>query len=307
MKLVKEPKAKISVLGNNVFQHETAPHLPSLVGCFIAVGARGRGKSVALTNLLRMYKQTGSLQRLLVISPSFQSNVRLMLDLDVRPEDVFDDPDQAGLIEKVIQIVEEERDEFERYMRLKENYAKMMEQMKRGYVPDEVQLMEYFNPATNDFQMPKPRYECYLKGKPPHIALFCDDIMMSKTITDKALPKMMLRHRHLGALSGSKGGALGLSLFFAIQSWKAKSGMPRSIRNNSSAICIFKTRDAEEIKEIQQSWSGEVDGETFLKFYDIATKDNPHGFLFIDSKPKPNQPSGFRSGFDTYLVPDSVK
>ena len=49
-----------------------------------------------------MYKETGTLDRLLVISPSFNSNIKLMAKLDVKAEDVFDNPDEPGLITKIV-------------------------------------------------------------------------------------------------------------------------------------------------------------------------------------------------------------
>ena len=97
-----EPNAKIKLVSGSAFAIETAPHLPALHQCILATDRRGIGKSVAITSLLTMYKETGTLDRLLVISPSFNSNIKLMAKLDVKAEDVFDNPDEPGLITKIV-------------------------------------------------------------------------------------------------------------------------------------------------------------------------------------------------------------
>ena len=56
---VKEPEAKIQLVkGSTAFQTETAEHLPRLPIFCINCGKRGSGKTTAVSNLLRMYKET---------------------------------------------------------------------------------------------------------------------------------------------------------------------------------------------------------------------------------------------------------
>ena len=300
-----EPDAKIKLVSGSAFAIETAPHLPSLHQCVLATGRRGIGKSVAITSLLTMYKETGTLDRLLCISPSFNSNIKLMSKLDVRAEDVFDNPDEPGLISKIIRIVDEERDDYVRWLRLKANYDRIMKQMKAGFLPasDEYDdyLMSYFDMSTNSFRMPEPKYECYKQGRPPVLALYMDDCMCSKAFSDRKLASMVIKHRHLGQLP--TGGAVGLTLAFTIQSYKATAGLPKCIRNQATSICVFRTRDLSEVKAIQESFGGEVDEDAFYALYKEATEKSLHDFLFIDiGKLKPSQPSMFRRNFDEYLI-----
>ena len=300
-----EPNAKIKLVSGSAFAIETAPHLPALHQCILATGRRGIGKSVAITSLLTMYKETGTLDRLLVISPSFNSNIKLMAKLDVKAEDVFDNPDEPGLISKIINIVDGERDDFLRWKQLKVNFDRIMKQMKGGFLPasDEYDdyLMSYYDMATNSFRMPTPKYECYKEGRPPVLALFMDDCICSKAFSDRKLASMVIKHRHLGQLP--TGGAVGLTLAFTIQSYKAQNGLPKCVRNQATSICIFRTRDLSEVKSIQESFGGEVDEDTFYALYREATEGNLHDFLFIDiGKLKPNQASMFRRNFDEYLI-----
>ena len=310
MKLVlkEESKAKIKLLPGSAFAVKTADHLPKLHQCSILNGKRGSGKSVGATNLLRMYKESGTMDRILVVSPTFESNYRLMEDLDINPNDVFD-PDDAEVIEKIIKIVESERDEFTKYLHLKEHYAQFMKDIKSGIKSsDDAQddyLLSFFDVRNNIFQMPKPRYKCYdaTPPRPPVVSLFLDDCMSSKLFTNRKFPSMVMRHRHLAPFP--RGGAVGLSIFIAIQSYKSTSGLPKAIRNQATSICLFRTKDLSELKQIAESFSGEINPTLFLELYDFATKDSPHDFLFVDLHKKAEQPSMFRKNFDQYIIMES--
>ena len=52
-----EPKAKMKVVNGSAFAIETAPHLPKLHQACVVVAKRGGGKTTAVSNLLRMYKE----------------------------------------------------------------------------------------------------------------------------------------------------------------------------------------------------------------------------------------------------------
>ena len=299
-----EPDAKIQLVKGSAFQTDTANHLPKLPIMCIANGKRGSGKSTAITNLLRMYKETKTMDRILVISPTFNSNKKLMNKLEVKEEDVFIDPDEPGIIQKIVAIVDGERNDYMRWKHLKDNYDKIMKLIKTGLIPmDHIEyddyLMSYYDLANNTFRMPEPKYDCYKDGKPPVLALFIDDCLCSKLMTNRKFPNLIMRHRHLGDFP--QGGAVGLSILIAIQSYKAQSGLPKCIRNQATSICLFRTKDDSEKKQIAESFSGEIPIEKFMNLYDYATQE-PHDFMFVDLHKKPEQPSMFRRNFDTYLI-----
>jgi hypothetical protein len=301
------PEAKIKVVTGTAFQTETAPHLPKLPMMCLANGKRGSGKSTAVTNLLRMYKETGTMDRVLIISPTFNSNKKLMAQLDIKEEDVFSDPDEPGLIQKIIAVVEAERDEYLRYLHLRNHYQKIMKMIRTGQVPMNPEdfddyLMSYYDPVNNTFSMPKPKYPRYEQGKPPILALFIDDSMCSKLMTNRKFPALIMRHRHLGDFP--TGGAVGLSVFIALQTYKANSGVPKCVRNQATSICLFRSKDKSELKGVAESFSGEIETETFLELYEKATAESPHDFLFVDLHKKKEQPSMFRRNFDEYLIVD---
>ncbi len=62
---------------SKAFAIDTPPHLPNLAALVMFVAKRGSGKSVAMANLARMYKEHKSVQRIFYIGPTFHSNKEL--------------------------------------------------------------------------------------------------------------------------------------------------------------------------------------------------------------------------------------
>jgi len=260
---------------------------------------------VALSNLLRMYRETGTMERCIVISPTFFSNIKLMENLDIDIKDVLS-PDDDNVIQQLKDIVNGERDLYVAYQELKVKYKTFLKTMgNRQHEQsdiDEDLMLEFYDERNDTFRMPEPKYKCYnaTPPRPPILTCFIDDCLCSNMFTDRKFPALVTKHRHLGAIPG--GGAVGVSLFIAIQSYKATSGLPRVIRNQATSICLFRTKDRAELKQVSESFSGEVDPELFERLYDYATKDSPHDFLFVDLHKKESQPSMFRKNFDEYII-----
>ena len=301
----REPKAEIKIIKGDAFAIETAPHLPKLHQAQIIVARRGQFKTTAVSNQLRMYKETGTMDKIIIVSSTFKSNRAILEQLNIDPEDVYEDPDQPGLVQEIIDKVEALRDDFLRWRRLKAEYENVIKRMKQGYIPDDETLLSLYNTNTNTFELPRPTYECYKKGRPPVVAVVFDDVLGSKVLNDRSLISLTQRHRHIAPFSKQDNvpyNAVGVSLYFLVQSFKSQNGLNRSIRNQATSALIGRCKDAKELKDIAESFSGEIDPETFMKVHHEATKDSPHHFLLVDLHPKPNQPSGFRKNFDEYLI-----
>jgi len=89
---------------------ETDENQIKLATIVLAVAKKGFGKSYSLSNLLKWLK----FDRILVISPTFESNFTQFKHLNIRPEDVFD-PDDPNVIEKINAIGIKERDDLIEY------------------------------------------------------------------------------------------------------------------------------------------------------------------------------------------------
>ena len=162
MKTKDEPRAKLKLLKSSAFTIDTPEHLPKMHFNMLLCGRRGQGKSLAATNMLRMLMEGKALQRAIVISPTFNGNKLLMKDLNIKETDVFDDPDDPNLPQRIMDIVDEERDEFLRYQHLVKEYENVMKMIKTGGLHQiesgaiDEYLLAYFNPITNEFNLPKP-------------------------------------------------------------------------------------------------------------------------------------------------------
>ena len=66
---------------------------------------------------------------------------------------------------------------------------------------------------------------------------------------DAKLNGLATYSRHVGQLK--EGGAIGASLFFLVQSYKCQSGgLNKVVRNQCTALMVFRTKDAAELDDI---------------------------------------------------------
>jgi hypothetical protein len=281
----------VHVPPGSAFAIETPPMLPKMHFLAAVVGKRGSGKGVATVSLLSKMP----IDRLIYVSPSVQSNSTLLNTLSgmLRKEDLYGDVNDVKLLDKIISVVERERDDYEKYHRdLKAMNAK----------PKTNSLFQFSDDGYQASTIaPKHRWN----GRVPVICVYFDDILGSKLLSGGAreVSRLCMYHRHLGGFSDPKrGGALGISIVFNVQSWKTSvGGIPPALRANMTLMILFKTQSEKELKDLSESVNGEITPKQFLDMCEAAWK-NSHDFLLIDLHPKPNHPSGFRRNFDTFLL-----
>jgi hypothetical protein len=275
--------------------YNTDPMLPKMHTVSVVIGKRNSGKSVAIVNLIEKM----GFDYTILVSPTAASNKELMERLNV--EHTFDDPDDLSIIDKIKEIVQAEAEDLERYKEELKEYNKLMADLKKGrYLEDDV-ILKFF--GDDSFVKPTHRFN----GKKPRIALFCDDCMGSMIYSKpRKLNALSTYSRHLGQLK--EGGSIGISLFFAIQSFKCKvGGLTPTIKNQATNILLFKTKDDKELMDVAESCGGEVDKETFIKVYNEAIDNGgDHPFLFIDLHPKKEHLSMFRKKFNEFIIVDEL-
>ena len=280
----------------SAFAYETAPNLPKLHQACLVIGPRGAGKTTAAVNLIERLP----FDRIFVISPTMRSNAELMKRLKIDPKDVYPDPDDVTCLDSIKGAIEKEAEDLDRYYEEKKRYSKLMNLIHSSSplfrLPEE-DLADFYH--GGDFQPPKHKWG----GKKPCCCLLIDDALGSGIYTKgiKRLNNMTILHRHIGQLQG--GGAIGLSLFFLLQSYKAQAGgISRPIRHQATSLIVFSLKDKKQLQEIAEECSGEISPELFLKVYETAVQDK-HDFLYVDLHPGPTHPSGFRRNFDEFIVP----
>ena len=273
----------IKVPKGSAFNFETPPDLPKMHQLSLFVAKRGSGKSVAISNFVRML----GFDRVFIISPTIHSNKQMWAGLPIGLGDTFDDPDESGIIQEIIDQIDAERDDLVRYREA----LKAWEERRRQH-----------NPLDNRLTYNDPRPEHRWGGRIPRLGLIIDDCQSTKLFSNRKFLNAVTRHRHLGQLP--EGGALGVSMFVAIQNYKANSGgCPRVLRNNCTTLAIFKMKDHKELDAIYEEVAGEISQEIFEDVYAEATLE-PYSFLFIDLHKKDHHPSMFRKRFNEFLIPN---
>jgi hypothetical protein len=275
--------------------YTTDTFMPKMHQVCVAVGKRASGKSTAIINLIERMK----FDYCIAVSPTMNSNKELMDRLKI--EHTFEDVDDPNVIDKIKDIVKAEAEDLERYKDELKRYNKLMKDLKEGKYLDDDLLLQFFS-DENHFQKPEHRWN----GEKPRIACIFDDMLGSGIYSrPRKLNGLSTYSRHVGSLKD--GGAIGVSLFFMIQSFKCQvGGLNKVIRNQCTSMCLFKTKDKQEMKDVAESVSGEIDEELFNKVYDTAIKE-PYDFLFIDLHKKKEHLSMFRRRFDEFILTEELK
>ena len=295
MKVV-DTKMIMSDVGTNAFSIETDEDQIKLHTIVLAVAKKGFGKSYFLSNLLKWLK----FDRIIVISPTFESNQSQFKHLNIQAEDIFD-PDDPDVIKKKTNIVNQERDDLVEYRRK----LQIFKELKKLYgnptnLDDDYTLFdEYIDPLTHKWKPPEHKYN----GKRAKIAMMIDDAQSTAIFRNKAFINLALKHRHLGSMPGDEA-SLGISLFIAVQSYTSQgSSLPRSIRNNTNCLALWRSKNIKELTLISEEMAGSVSPEKFMKIYDyIMEDDDPHTMMFVDLHKKQNHPSGFRKNYTQFIV-----
>ena len=275
--------------------YPTDTFLPKMHQVSIAVGKRASGKSTAIVNLIERLK----FDYCIAVSPTMNSNKELMERLKI--EHTFEDIDDTNVIDQIKDIVKNEAQDLERYLEELKAYNKLMKDLKNGNYLDDDLLLQFFS-DENHFQKPEHRW----KGEKPRIAVIFDDMLGSGIYSKpRKLNGLSTYSRHVGQLKN--GGAIGVSLFFMVQSFKCQvGGLNKVIRNQCTSMCLFKTKDKQELKDISESVSGEIDEQLFNKVYDTAIQE-PYDFLFIDLHKKNEHPSMFRRKLSEFIIPEELE
>ena len=285
------------------FQFETPPGMPKAHGVTLVVGKRGAGKTVACCNLLKKME----FDRIFILSPTIHSNKEMIEMLGADEDDIYTDTNDIGSILGVKEAIEKERDDLEEYLRDKKQFDALKKRLEAAAddIPDwtaggkelEDAMLKFY--SDGDFKPPYHKWG----GKPPKCCLLLDDLIGSKIYQEQlTLNNLAILHRHVGQLK--EGGAVGISLYFLVQSYKAQhGGLSRPIRNQTTSFILFQSKNIKELEEIAEEVGGEVDMAQFFEIYNRAIRVK-HDFLFIDLHKKDEHASMFRRNFDEFLLYD---
>ncbi len=242
-----------------------------------------------MTSLLRHYKKHGCADRIFWVSPTMGSNGQFLDELQVDDQDRLDTCDNAAL-ETVIQAIEGESTAWQEYQAQLKAWKKLHGAKHIGDLDHEMLDFAYKAGLLEGSSIrPESRY-----GHKPILHCVIDDCMGTPLMSAgprSKLVNMCIKHRHLGE-------GLGCTLWICVQSWSALGSVPRSIRENATAVAIFNTPQEKQVAIMAEELSDRRGEQLFLDCYKQAT-ESEHGFLFVDLT---NKHGRYRANWNTVLA-----
>ena len=298
----------MNVVKSNVYQRNPesgvsneyhTPELSFRQPCLHYIAAvRNSGKSYLASKILAQAKKDKTFDIIYIITPSFSSN-KAYFGKYIDEQHVFE-PTSDSVV-KVIQKVEEDRDEWEQFLKDKKEYEKYMREMKGnpGDVISDDNLMYYWVRGFLDGKKPKWKYE---KEEPPKSCLIMDDILSSPAILQSSgLTRLATLNRHIAPLKEESHGrsSCGLAVIILSQSYRMQSGISRVLRENLSLLTLFANKQEKQIQAIKEEL-GSIEETEFDIAYNMATTER-YGNLTIDFNPKKPEYK-FRKNLNEFLV-----
>lgn len=291
-------------LGNPSFTIKTPDDHISLCNITLCVAKKQSGKTYFISNLLHQLQEAGSIHRIFILSDTFDSNKKMMKNLNVREEDVIS-PNDPEAINYILREIDNERDLLLEYREKIKIYNELVSIYKYpSNVPEELYdlFSEYINPLKQNFIKP----EHWNNGIKPSIALFADDIQSTALIGSKQFRNLCIKCRHVGSFKDGSP-PIGCSIFIAVQNYTASGneGIPKAIRGNINCCAIWKTGNMKELDLWSTEMSGVIPKDKLLNAYNYVMEKDPnnrHNFLFVDLTPKKCHPSPFRMNYTDWIL-----
>ena len=278
---------KTKLPDKGAFTIETQFDFPKMHQLMIVNGKRGAGKSVAITNFLLECKNKHYLDKIYLISPTYNSNKQIWDICDIKPEDVHDV--EKGVIKKIIKCVEQDKKEWDEFLYKKELYKKYQQDTRLDRIDDDL-LIQY---DEYNFFCEKPKWK-YPVEQPPRIAVIMDDCLSTDVMArpSEGLLNTCIKHRHIAD-------GLGISLILLTQTYCGQQGISRVIRENVTSLLLFAVHDENQIKKIYTELNLKLQYSKFLEMLEFCHNE-PHGFIFIDFSPK-DEKYQFRKGWNEVI------
>jgi len=247
---------------------------------------RNSGKTHTISKLVTQAQKEKTFDRIYMICPTFQSNKSYFGKM-INEEDVFEPTKDS--IQKVIEMVEAERDEFEDYLRKEKLYKEFIQilKSKREFSDGEIMKFEELGFLDDEFDRPKWKYGDK-NIRPPQSLLILDDILSSPAILQSSgLTRVATLNRHIAPLQEPHSGrsACGLAVIIISQTYSMNQGISRSLRENLTHLLIFKNKQEKQLTKIREELGGSVEENKFMTAYNMATKER-YGNLLVDFNPR---------------------
>jgi len=214
-------------------------------------------------------------------------------------------------IQKVIDMVEQDRDLFEQHLEDLKEYTEFTRLLKSGGDMSDEQILKYIDLGflNERFERPVFKYEKFAKTlRAPQTLVILDDVLSSPAILQSSgLTKLATLNRHVAPLKEpfKNRSACGIAVIIISQTYNMPQGVSRCLRENVTHLMLFKNRQEKQLAKIREELGSAVSEDKFMSAYEYATKDR-FGNLLVSFAPKcPTQT--FRKNLNEMIVFNSDK
>ena len=305
---------KITTKKINLYGKDTDPHngvknsYPTSHYAFrqvcihMIVGQRGQGKTHSCSKLINQAQKENTFDDLYLISPSAMSN-KAYFGKYIPDENIYKPTKDS--VELVIERVEQERDEFEEYIKKKKLYDEFVAILKSKRELTDDEIFKFQDLGFLDEHMEKPVWK-HKQIRPPQSVVILDDVLGSSLLKSNKLEQLFCTNRHIAPLQEphSNRSACGLSIYILVQSYRCGGGgVPRLIRENLTELTLFKNKQKKQIDVIKDELASVIDEDKFEKALEYATS-KPYGHLTISFGNLVCPTLTFREGFNNLIIFD---
>jgi len=204
------------------------------------------------------------MDRVFCLSDTFDSNKKMLENLEIRPEDILS-PNDPDAVDKIVAEIDKERDDLLEYREKVKRWKSFNKKLDINNLDD---LLEFYDPVTRQFEPPKHRYN----GQKPVVGLLCDDIQSTHLIGSKKFKNLCIKCRHVGSFENGEP-----PIGVAVQNYVASGneGIPKSIRGNINCCAIWKSGNMKEIDLLTTELSGVLPKEEIREAYDYVNEQGP--------------------------------
>jgi len=294
-----EPRAEVSN------RYETSPNAISQPCLMYVSAVRNSGKSFAVSKMVRGLQRERVFDSIKIITPTFNSNRAYFGDLINDPETDVLEPTRDS-IQKVIDMVEQDRDLFEQHLEDLKEYTEFTRLLRSGGAMSDEQILKYIDLGflNERFERPVFKYEKFAKTlRAPQTLVILDDVLSSPAILQSSgLTKLATLNRHVAPLKEpfKNRSACGIAVIIISQTYNMPQGVSRCLRENVTHLMLFKNRQEKQLAKIREELGSAVSEDKFMSAYEYATKDR-FGNLLVSFAPKcPTQT--FRKNLNELIV-----
>lgn len=266
-----------------------------------ACGSRGSGKSMTMTNLLRLYQDypqkdgKKTWDRVFVVSPTYEENAHYWKFLDIDDDDAYLTP-SINSINEVVAKIDEDIEEYKEYLEKKQEAIKVLKKLME-YGIERLTDRELLLLYEINFDIKNLTWK-YDREVPPCFCLIIDDCSHSKIFSNSGTNKfsnLALRNRHKNT-----------TIAMMVQSYK--TGVPKFLRQgNLSCLMLWRIYDQKLIDDIYQEVSNDLTKDEWEKLFQYATDDehgHSHLTIFFDL---PKNEGKYRKNLNEIISIDDVK